>query len=269
MKYYAACTTKEEVDNSTFMPPYCLLTSFHYFKDKIALVKECVKSKFDVFVDSGAFSAANSGKAIDINEYCRFIIETGVTTYAALDVIGSHAKTMENVKFMEREYGLTPIPTFHIGGDPKNLEEIYNEYAYIALGGLVFASGVVRYCDEIWGIILRNKPKLRVHGFGVTNFDLVERYPWYSVDSSSFKSGQMFGRQTTLWNGLDFKTWEEDDYFAFMKKMGFPTDTMTKKEKRLLTTNHSCQSYRIYCAHLSEVNKHKDFSYLTNQQKLF
>ena len=27
---------------------------------------------------------------------------------------------------------------------------------------------------------------MRVHGFGLTTFPLVERYPWFSVDSSSW-----------------------------------------------------------------------------------
>ena len=46
-----------------------------------------------------------------------------------------------------------------------------------------------KWLDRIWGDHLTNSdgtPKIKVHGFGLTAIPLMERYPWYSVDSSSW-----------------------------------------------------------------------------------
>jgi hypothetical protein len=45
------------------------------------------------------------------------------------------------------------------------------------------------WLDRIWEKHLvdgAGRPKVKVHGFGLTTMALVERYPWYSVDSSSW-----------------------------------------------------------------------------------
>ena len=37
------------------------------------------------------------------------------------------------------------------------------------------------------------KPRLKVHAFGITAIPIMERYPWYSVDSSSWIQSAAFG----------------------------------------------------------------------------
>lgn len=268
MKYFAAVVNENEIGACTVQPPYCILASYHYFKKKQELIKECVAKGYDVFIDSGAFSAENSGKVINIDDYCAFIKDTNVSTYAGLDVIGNAKQTLENTVYMMEKYKLNPIPTFHFGGDPDDLRKLF-KFPYIALGGLVFSSGILKYCDEIWGIILRECPGLRVHGFGMTNIELMERYPWYSVDSSSFKGCKRYGRQQILWNEFDFKTFSEAEYLAHLESQGhFEASKMENKQKWFLYDYYSVQSYKLYGAHLKEVNKIKKFDYLTAQQKM-
>lgn len=269
MKFFAAVGSKDELGATIVMPPYRVLCSYHYWKSKIELIKECLEKGYEVFVDSGAFSAKSLGKEIDIDAYCNFIIETGVTMYAGLDVIGDASATMKNVHYMENRYGLKPIPTFHMGSE---LTELYPlmKYSYIALGGLVFSPGVIQHCDEVWHYILSNNPNLRVHGFGVTSLDIMKRYPWTSVDSSSYKSCRRFGRQGILYNGLEFETIKEDEYIKLLEEMGHKNvNGLTNKERYHLYDFYSCQSYKMYAAHLGELNKIKKFNYLTAQQKLF
>lgn len=268
MKFYAAVLSKWEIGPVTVQPPFNILGSYHYFERHPEYLRECMEKGMDVFVDSGAFSAENKGAKIDIDEYCHFIKETKCGTYAGLDVIGDSKATKENQEYMERVYGLTPIPTFHMGSDPIALREMFGKYPYIALGGLVLSGGRERYCDEIWGMILRECPKLRVHGFGMTNFELMERYPWYSVDSSSYKSGRRYGRQQILWNGFDFITFQEKEYLEFLRGLHYDVDNLTKEQKRHIYDYYSVQSYKLYAEHLNAVNKIKDFSYLTAQLKM-
>jgi hypothetical protein len=268
MKYYAAIVSDEESRAPTVQPPYCMLLSYHYFKKKAELVKSYIAKGYDIFIDSGAFSAETKGVPINIDEYCKFINETGVGIYAGLDVIGNATKTMENVKYMEEAYSLTPIPTFHLGGDLNDLYKILH-YPYIALGGLVFSSNIMRYCDEVWSILLKQAPNIRVHGFGMTNFELMERYPWYSVDSSSYKGGRRFGRIQILWDGFNFKTFQEEEFVEHLKLLGVNTETMDNKTRWFLYDYYSVQSYKQYGSYLDSLNRIKDFSYLTAQLKLF
>jgi len=269
MNYYAAVVSESEIAAPTLYPPYNILASYHYFKKYPEVLKECMLKQFNVFIDSGAFSAMTKNVDIDIDDYCNFIKKTGAIHYASLDVIGNAKKTMENHLYMVNEHGLKPIPTFHMGSTLEELFPVIEASNYIALGGLVFSPNVMKHCDEVWSYILREKPKLKVHGFGLTNIELMERYPWHSVDSSSYKSCRRFGRQNILWNGFKFTTLLEEEFRELLRKQHIPIDDLTNKQKYFIYDMHSAQSYKLYAEHLKVINKTKDFSYLTDQFKLF
>jgi hypothetical protein len=271
MKYFAAVGDKRELAAVQVLPPVRALFSYHYYKNKEDEIHEFIKLGGEAFIDSGAFSADSVGAKIDIDAYCEFIISCGAPLYAGLDVIGDAKATMKNVDYMERVFKLSPIPTFHMGSHLDDLRELMGEYPYIALGGLVFSPEIKAHCDRVWSFILREDPKLKVHGFGLTNLELMSRYPWYSVDSSSYKSCRRFGRQNILWGeNFEFKTVQEKDYWKILQQMGYPDPlNLTNNERYFLYDLHSVQAYKTYAAHLTEVNKHKKFDYLTAQQNLF
>lgn len=150
------------------------------------------ENKVNLFLDSGAFSAWSQGKEIDIQEYIQFIKkhEKVIDVYANLDVIGDPEATWQNQLIME-EAGLSPLPCFHYGSPKKYLKRYVEKYEYISLGGMVPISntGLIKWLDSIWTeIITDNKgiPRVKVHGFGLTSLKLMMRYPWYSVDSTSW-----------------------------------------------------------------------------------
>lgn len=165
------------------------LTSYFYFKEK----KDLEKFKdFRVFIDSGAFSAFTRGITIDIDEYCNWIkANDWITQYSVLDCIGDAEGTLKNQKYME-EMGTNPIPCFHANEDLKYLEYYCENYDYISLGGLVFYSRdrktLIRILDEMFSIVKKYWPK-KIHGFGMTGIPILERYPFYSVDSTSWLGG--------------------------------------------------------------------------------
>lgn len=268
MEYYAAVVNEDEIRATCMMPPFNILASFHYFKKMPQVIRDCVEKRYSVFIDSGAFSAANADATIDIDEYCSFILETGVTIYAGLDVIGNAQATRDNTEYMTKHWHLKPIPTFHMGSDLSDLEKLM-DYNYIALGGMVFSSGIEAHCDAVWRYILHHNPKLKVHGFGLTNVEMMKRYPWYSVDSSSFKSCKRFGRQNILWGDFNFRTFSEDEFLDMLAQMGWNKTTMTNKEKWFLYDFFGCQAYKTYGSHLKELNKHRKFHHLISQTKLF
>lgn len=137
------------------------------------------------FIDSGAYSAHNTGKTITVQGYTKWLQnnESCCCAYANLDVIGDVEATWDNQRYME-ERGLNPLPCFHFGEPEEYLDRYLAEYDYLALGGCV---GVplpqkVRWFDWVWSKVKDQ----RLHAFGQTSARLLFRYPWYSADSTSW-----------------------------------------------------------------------------------
>jgi hypothetical protein len=155
-----------------------------------------------LFADSGAFTAHTKGEPIDVQDYAAWLHRWGdlFPHYANLDVKGDVDAGLANQATLEAE-GLTPIPVFH-GGEPwEILQQFVDEgHDYIALGGIAGATmtatnpkvlGWLEHCFETVD------GKARLHGFGMTNWSVVERFPWRSVDSSSIGSGYRYGQVST------------------------------------------------------------------------
>lgn len=214
--YFAGYSTQPEIRDFTQNASKNLLETYHYFKNKDyrAWHKENNLMGRELFLDSGAFSAFTLGVKIDIDKYIEFIkkYEDMITAYATLDVIGDYKATDKNTKYMQSK-GLKPIPTFHYGSPYEELERLVNEYDYIALGGLVPIAKdrpkMQAHLDKCFSII---KTKTRVHGFGVNGLWAWIRYPFYSVDATSWLMGGKF-RQVIKFNP---------------KKLKFETSSKTK-----------------------------------------
>ena len=157
-------------------------------------------NKVSLFLDSGAFSAWTQSIEIDINDYIAFIkqYEQYINCYSVLDSIMDPEKTLENQKIMEKA-GLKPLPCFHYGEDIKYLKYYLENYKYISLGGMVPIStkDLIPWLDNIFmNYICNNEtgiPKHKIHGFGIASLSLVFRYPWYSIDSTSWVMTSRFG----------------------------------------------------------------------------
>lgn len=146
-----------------------------------------------LFLDSGAFSAWTKGVEVKLDEYIQFIKdnESLIDMYSNLDDITSPEGTWRNQMKMERA-GLHPIPVYHYGEDIKWLQKLLKRgYPYISLGGMVPIStkDLIHWLDELWSDYLtddKGLPIVKVHGFGLTSLPLMLRYPWFSVDSTSW-----------------------------------------------------------------------------------
>ena len=156
--------------------------------------------RVSLFLDSGAFSAWTQGVEIKVEDYIDFIKEHQdiIEIYANLDVIGLGGKqpnrltaemTLKNQKIMEKA-GLNPIPAFHFGEPLEFLEHYVKNYDYLALGVAGnYGLKLIPWLDECFEKYICGSdgmPKIKVHGFAVTSLPIMLRYPWYSVDSTSW-----------------------------------------------------------------------------------
>lgn len=188
-----------------------ILESWHYV-GKQSYVDHMRRLGAKVFLDSGAFSAYTLGVELSVREYCAYIarnmdilrIEDGNLMASVLDGIGDPHQTYRNQLEMEArlkiEHGITarPLPCFHAGEDERYLEHYVRNYDYITLGGMVGSSTqqLMVWLDRMWDKFLTDgsgRPRCKVHGFGITAVPIMEAYPWYSCDSSSWIQSAAFG----------------------------------------------------------------------------
>jgi hypothetical protein len=156
---------------------------------------------FAVLLDSGAYTAWSQGITIDIDEYIEYIRKNDkyITNYINLDVIDDidGRESYKNWQYMLSK-GLKPLPVFHAHADPKYLELYVQQADYICIGAItnLEKSKQVAFLDRIWTNYMTDTngyPKLKVHGLGITTPYLLLRYPWYSVDSTTWLTIGRYG----------------------------------------------------------------------------
>lgn len=269
-----------------------ILESFHYVKGK-RYVDDMRRDNAKVFLDSGAFSMWNIGETVDVAEYCHYVKtnldiirhDDGVAMASVLDGIGDPLQTYRNQLEMEWR-GVVPLPCFHFGEDPRYLEYYLSKYPYITIGGMVGkpTEQLIVWLDRIWdNYILTGSgtPRAKFHGFGITSVSIMQRYPWYSCDSSSWIQAAAFGSIYHPVHGpiavsskspsrhdegrhiQTYKAIEREYIVGDLAKNGFELD-------RLATIYESRAAYNLwgYC----ELNKRMnsiDRSVVTYAQELF
>jgi len=162
-------------------------------------------------LDSGAFTAWTQGEKINLEDYIRYIKKHKdiIDTYFNLDVIPgkpnkkrtyemvqkSAARSYDNLQIMKKA-GLNPIPVFHQGEDFEWLKKMRHEL-YIALGGLGGQSDTesIIWLDKCFDMLTTEDgyPTHKVHGLGISSFDLLRRYPWFSCDSTAWAKTSAYG----------------------------------------------------------------------------
>jgi hypothetical protein len=173
------------------------LESYHYIHREKA-VERIRREGRKVFLDSGAFSAFTKGIEVDLPKYCDYILRNldiiecidGQPLASVLDAIGDADGTWRNQRAME-DLGVRPLPCYHYGEPVEVLEYYIANYTYITIGGMVPISTqqLKLWLDRLWDQYLTDdagRPIVKVHGFGLTSLPLMMRYPWYSVDSSTW-----------------------------------------------------------------------------------
>lgn len=176
-----------------------LLVSFVYLKHFLKGQKEYAYR--DWTLDSGAFSAHESGYEINLLEYiavCKELLKNDptLTEVFALDVIGDWKATKKNTETMWK-HGVPAIPCFHVGEPEDYLIGIAKDYPKIALGGVALARtgkklAWAQQCfTRVW-------PK-KIHGFGFGAQSAILGLPWHSTDATNWEIGPCkFGRWNTF-----------------------------------------------------------------------
>lgn len=222
--------------------PY-FLESYHYLI-KGSTTKRVRTDGTKVFIDSGAFTAFTKGTKIDLNAYIDYchknadIIEMiSVLDEINPDNVNQAVKTTVNNLFEMKRQGLEGvIPTFHMGEPEEVLKFYVDNYPYISLGGMVGISvkQLMVWLDRMWSKYLTNDdgtPKIKVHGFGITSLPAMLRYPWTSVDSSTWVQWSAAGMILLPERGVQLNV---SNRSSFRKVKGQHLTTLAPRQAKIL-----------------------------------
>lgn len=183
-----------------------ILESFYYADD---LITSLIPHLKHFMLDSGAFTFFTQGKHVDWDEYVTRYIEYVKTNKVELffeldiDVLVGYEKVREIRHRLEREIGRPPIPVWHKSRGKDEFLRMCDEYRYVAIGGIV--SREIKPPDYKyfpWFIREAHKRGAKIHGLGFTNLNGLKLYHFDSVDSSSWTTGNRFGK-VYVFNGKD------------------------------------------------------------------
>jgi hypothetical protein len=137
-----------------------------------------------------------------LDQYAAFLKRygQGIDFYVTVDVIFNPELSWKSLKYLEEKHGLSPVPVIHDKTPLKWLDKhIEAGYDFIGIGGMGQDStkqSYKKWTDSVFDRLCSfpdRKPRIKTHGFAVTSYDLMIRYPFYSVDSSSWAKAAGFG----------------------------------------------------------------------------
>lgn len=171
-----------------------VLVSYAYARKATARFAELAnRPDVELLLDSGAFTAKNTGEEISLGEYCRFLDEWKhkLFRYLALDVVGDPRATDVNLREMLRS-GYKPVPVHVLGDDQRRMDELFEMSDYVALAGLrrPHKGGAPK---EYVAAKMRWAAGRDVHWLGYVREPMIAAFKPYSVDSASWTAGQMYG----------------------------------------------------------------------------
>lgn len=213
---------------------------------------------FDQWVlDSGAYTAHNSGKTVNNDEFIRFALraqqmDERLVAVFALDVIGDPVASLANA-LKAKAAGVTVIPTWHAGEPIEMAQEMAKQFDRVALGGLVArlannraqlmgTSEKLHYAEKFFNAVW---PKW-VHGFGCTAEELMSNLPFAAVDSttwclrpSMYGSWKTFGKLPVRVSG-DIKSALKSEVDWFLDRESFHNAQWRKQLASI-----ECDKFRI------------------------
>lgn len=189
-----------------------VLGSFFYVKEWML---PYIKNEWDFLLDSGAYTFMTQQKKgiveeIDWNDYVEkyadFINQNNVKYFFELDIdslIGIKKVEILRTK-LESLTNKKSIPVWHKSRGKDYWFKMIDEYDYVAVGGLI-DKGISGY-EEMekyfpWFLNTAKEKNCKVHALGYTSIPGLHKYPFHSVDSTSWSVGGRFGRVAVFKNG--------------------------------------------------------------------
>ncbi len=196
-------------------PALPILVSYHYAREGRGFSKETTSRvlrdpAIEMMLDSGAFSAANAGAEIKLDDYMRYLEENrGWHGYVALDKLGDPRTTAAQLDVM-RSNGFSPVPVHVWGDDEAKMNELFEWAPWVCLGGFRRPGRGPAPLSYI-------KQKMTwaagrdVHWLGYVTLKVLAGMRPYSADCSSWSAPYRWGKIRFYLGGLRWsQPWDID-----------------------------------------------------------
>jgi len=160
------------------------------------------------FIDSGAFTSHTKGIEVDVDTYIDYLNEridsidcaaqvdeipgTFGLPKSKKDLIEAPIISWDNYLYMEKRVKQPEkiLPVFHQFEKFKHFETMVNygvPYIGISPSNEISVSQKIPWINECFKIIEKSgRTDVKIHAFGMTSLNVLEMYPFYSADSTSW-----------------------------------------------------------------------------------
>jgi hypothetical protein len=138
-----------------------------------------------------------------VDAYAKYIKdrEDALDFYANVDVVLNPEISWRVLRYLEDHWHLNPVPVLHWGTPLRWFRRhLKKGYELIGVGGLgpevVSRHHYTQWADKVFEFLCPGPdytPIVKTHGFALTSWELMRRYPWWSVDSASWLKAAGFG----------------------------------------------------------------------------
>jgi len=136
-----------------------------------------------------------------VDDYAKFIhtFKDAVDFYITFDAIYDPETSYKTFLYLRDVHKLNPLPVYHFAEDKKWLKKYMDLTDYICISGLgqgIQKGEYIQWCNRVFEMICpkpSHMPTHKIHGLALTSVDLLWRWPWYSVDSSSWVQFSKYG----------------------------------------------------------------------------
>ena len=211
------------------LPKLNVLVAFPYFSQGIRrYLSRLDPESFRLIIDSGAFTAWNTGQTITMQAYTNFLRTIPAEwdfRAVQLDVYGNPEATYQNWLQMLDMGWRDVMPVFTRGDEPARLDEFYKVVDCIMFGGIAFGGENKNYI-KWFAEINKDRP---AHWLGFVNMPFIKRYKPTSVDSSAITGAQRYGSiayytgggQLSTIDKLSFQSTPPTDFVDSCQRLGF------------------------------------------------
>lgn len=236
---------------------------YSQFNDRAAISEYADERAGKLLIDSGAFTAHKKCVEICVDEYIKYlnINTTKFDWFVQLDQIPGkfgEIKTrddyfeaakmsLENYKYMVQRLDEPHklLPVFHYGDDLDVLKELLEyklpdgtvvQYMGISPANDTHVNIKRVWIDRVFSTIQQsNNANIKTHALGMTTFEILEKYPFTSADSTSWKLSAAYGGIMTPYGVVTVSTQQRHvkdhlmnfhpdakrEIVAFINKQGF------------------------------------------------
>lgn len=148
-------------------------------------------------LDSGGFSARKHGLTINVKDYAKYLNNYKIEVAFNLDVM-DNAESLKNQRYLEEHTNTYVLPVYHgtewLDKKWDGLLDYYIEhYPFISLGGMAGKETSEENMERFRNFVFsKTRDKVMVHGLGMTNIRILQKCPFFTVDSTSWMSPALF-----------------------------------------------------------------------------